>query len=88
MAAGKVVGTWGGGMACIAADGLVRTAREGHIMLLLFVIHTLLLNFLFSGWLFSKYVECIENVYCSPRTAPRLLDVLLVRDRAGDCHID
>ena len=35
-------------------------------------IHTLQLNFLFSDWLFSKYAECIENVHCTLRTAPRL----------------
>ena len=35
-------------------------------------IHTLQLNFLLSDWLFSKYAECIENVHCTPRTAPRL----------------
>ena len=35
-------------------------------------IHTLQLNFLSSDWLFSKYAECIENVHCTPRTAPRL----------------
>ena len=36
------------------------------------LIHTLQLNFLFSDWLLSKYAECIENVHCTPRTAPRL----------------
>ena len=46
------------------------------------VIHTLLLIFLFSDWFFSKYAECIENVHCTLRTAPRLHEVLLVRDRA------
>ena len=35
-------------------------------------IHTLQLNFWFSDWLFSKYAECIENVHCTPRSAPRL----------------
>ena len=44
-------------------------------------IHTLQLNFLFSDWLFSKYAECIENVHCASRTAPRLHEVLFVRDR-------
>ena len=27
---------------------------------------------MFSNWLFSKYAECIDNVHCTPRTAPRL----------------
>ena len=36
------------------------------------LIHTLQLNFLFSDWLFRKYAECIENVHCTARTAPRL----------------
>ena len=40
--------------------------------LTLFVIHTLQLNVLFSDWLFSKHAQCIENVHCTPRTAPRL----------------
>ena len=51
-------------------------------------IHTLQLNFLFSHWLFGKYVECIENVHCTPRTTPRLREVLLVRERACERHID
>ena len=55
-------------------------------------IHTRQLNFLFSDWLFSKYAECIENVHCTPRTAPRLrlglCEVLLVRDLAREHHID
>ena len=51
-----------------------------HFFWTLSPIHTLQLNFLFSDWLFSKYAECIENVHCTPRTAPRLLEVLLVRD--------
>ena len=46
------------------------------------------LNFLFSDWVYSKYAECIENVHCTPLTAPRLHEVLLVRDRARECHID
>ena len=50
-------------------------------------IHTLQLNFLFSDWFFSKYAECIENVHCTPRTAPRLREVLLVRDRERERHI-
>ena len=49
-------------------------------------IYTLQLNFLFCDWLFSKYIECIENVHCTLCTAPRLREVLLVRDRV--CHID
>ena len=40
--------------------------------LTLTIIHTRQLNFLFSDWLFSKYAECIKNVHCTPRTAPRL----------------
>ena len=44
----------------------------------LFDIHTLQLNFLLSDWLFSKYAECIENAHCTPRTASRLREVLLV----------
>ena len=51
-------------------------------------IHTLQLNFLFSDWLFSKYEKCIENVHCTPLTAPKLHEVLLVRDRGRDRHID
>ena len=51
-------------------------------------IHTLQLNFLLSDWLFSKYAECIENVHCTPCTAPRLRGVLLVRDLARERHID
>ena len=51
-------------------------------------VHTLQVDFLFSDWLFSEYAESIENVHCTPRTAPRLRDVLLVRDCARDCHID
>ena len=51
-------------------------------------IHTPQLNFLLSDWLFSKYAECIENVHCTPRTAPRLREVLLVRDLARKCHVD
>ena len=51
-------------------------------------IHTLHLNFLLSDWLFNKHAECIENVYCTPRTAPRLREVLLVRDRGRERHID
>ena len=51
-------------------------------------IHTLQLNFLFSDWLFRKYAECFENVHCTPRTAPRLREVLLVRDRVRERHID
>ena len=51
-------------------------------------IHTLQLNLLLSDWLFSKYAECIENVHCTPRTAPRLREVLLVRDLARERHID
>ena len=47
-------------------------------------IHTLQVKFLFSDWLFSKYAECIENVFFTPRTAPRLREVLLVRDRARE----
>ena len=54
----------------------------------LLYIHTLQLNILFSDWLFSKYAECIENVHCTPRTAPRLREVLLVRDRTPERHID
>ena len=54
----------------------------------LITIHTLQLNFLLSDWLFSKYAECIENVHCTPRTAPRLREVLLVRDLARERHID
>ena len=50
--------------------------------------HTLQLNFLSSDWIFSKYGECIENVYCTPRTALRLHEVLLVRDRTHVRHID
>ena len=47
------------------------------------------MNFLFSDRLFSKYAECIENVHCTPRTAPRLREVLLVRDRRErERHID
>ena len=41
-------------------------------------IHTLQLNFLFSDWLFSKYVECIGDVHCTPGTAPRLREGLVV----------
>ena len=51
-------------------------------------IHTLQFNFLFSDWLFSKYAECIEYVYCTPRTTPRLRELLLVSDRALERHID
>ena len=51
-------------------------------------IHILQLNFLFFDWLFCKYAECIENVHFTPRTAPRLRKVLLVRDRARERHID
>ena len=51
-------------------------------------IHTLPLNFLLSDWLLSKYAECIENVHCTPRTAPRLREMLLVRDLAHERHID
>ena len=54
----------------------------------LILIHTLQLNFLFSDWLLSKYAECVENVHCTPRTAPRLCKVLLVRDRTRERHID
>ena len=54
----------------------------------LICIHTLPLNFLFSDWLFCKYAECIENVHCTLRTAPSLHKVLLVHDRACECHID
>ena len=52
------------------------------------LIHTLQLNFLFSDWLFRKYVECIKSVQNTPRTAPRLREVLLVRDRVRERHID
>ena len=45
---------------------------------------TLKLNFLFSDWLLSKYAEYIENVHYTPRTAPRLREVLLVRNRARE----
>ena len=48
------------------------------------MIHTFQLNFLFSDWLFSKYAECIENVHCTPR----LREVLLVRDRVRERHIN
>ena len=41
-----------------------------------------------SDWLFSKYAECIENVHCTLRTAPRLREMLLVRDLARERHID
>ena len=42
-------------------------------------IHTLQLNFLFSDdWFFSKYTECIENVHCTKRTAPRQRMVFLI----------
>ena len=51
-------------------------------------IHTLQLNVLFSDRLFSKYAECIENVHCTPRTARRLREVLLVCDRTCERHID
>ena len=54
-----------------------------NVFVVLMEIHTLQLNFLFSDWL-SKYAECIENVHCTPRTAPRLPKVLLVRDRVRD----
>ena len=43
-----------------------------HFTCFMYTIHTLQLNFLLSDWLFSKYEECIENVHCFPRTAPRL----------------
>ena len=52
------------------------------------IIHTLQLNFLFSDWFFSKYVECIENVQYTLRTVPRLREVLLLCDRTRDHHID
>ena len=61
-----------------------RREREGGALKL---IHTLQLDFLFSDWLFSKYAECIENVYCTPQTAPRLHEVLLVCDPACERHI-
>ena len=51
------------------------------------IIHTLQIDFLFSDWLFSKYAGCIGNVHCTPRTAPRLREVLLVRDRARERHM-
>ena len=41
----------------------------GNVQLLQ-TIHTLQLNFLVYDWLFSKYAECIENIHCTPRTAP------------------
>ena len=53
-----------------------------------FIIHTLQLNFLFSDLLFSKYVDCIKNVHCTPRTTSSLREVLLVRDRMCERHID
>ena len=46
------------------------------------------LNFLFFDWLFSKYAESIENVHCTPSTAPRLREELLVRDCERERHID
>ena len=50
-----------------------RTAGFSYRILHVFiVIHTLQLNFLLSDWLFIKYAEYIENVHCTPRTAPRL----------------
>ena len=56
--------------------------------ILLMEIHTRLLNFSFSDWFFSKYAEYIENVHCTPRTAARQREVLLVHDRAREHHID
>ena len=51
-------------------------------------IHTLQFSFSFSDWFFSKYTQCIENVHCTPRMAPRLRGVLMVCDRVCDRHID
>ena len=46
------------------------------------------LNLLFSDWIFSNYMECIENVQCTPCTAHRLQEVLLLPDCVNDSHID
>ena len=52
------------------------------------MIHTFQLNFLSSDWLFSKSVECIDNVYCTPRTVPWLREMLLMHDCTRVRHID
>ena len=44
-----------------AVNDLLFYLFELHIFPSPRYIHTLQLNFLFSDWLFSKYVECIEN---------------------------
>ena len=50
-------------------------SQEGKLM----DIYTLQLNFLSSDWFFSKYSE--YNVQCTPRTTPRLREVILLHDR-------
>ena len=44
-----------------AVNDLLFYLFELHIFPSPRYIHTLQLNFLFSDWLFNKYVECIEN---------------------------